>query len=97
MSKTLLEKLAKILEYRRSPIYNDQRAKKLKARLAHFTEEEMTLAARTLAENPFMMGDNPNGVKYATVDYLIRGDDIVEKWLEMADLATTNDIGGLEF
>jgi hypothetical protein len=35
-----------------------------------------------------MMGDNPNRVKYATVDYLIRSDEIVEKWLEAADEST---------
>lgn len=96
-SKALLLKLAKILQYRRDPVYNDERAKKLKKRLANFTEAELVLAAETLADNAFMMGDNPGGVKYATVDYLIRDDGIVEKWLENADTAGNSDLTKLEF
>ena len=58
---------------------------------------ELVLAAETLADNAFMMGDNPGGVKYATVDYLIRDDGIVEKWLENADTAGNSDLTKLEF
>lgn len=95
--KPLLLELAKVLQYRRDPIYNDERAKKLKKRLDNFKADELILAAKTLADNPFMMGENPGGVKYATVDYLIRTDENVEKWLETADTADTSDLTKLEF
>lgn len=95
-SKELLLSLAKVLAYRRDPVYNAERAKKLQKRLANFTAEELTLAAQTLADNDFMMGENPGGVKYATVDYLIRSDENVEKWLEIADTAS-EDLTKLEF
>ena len=95
-SQELLLSLAKVLAYRRDPVYNAERAKKLQKRLANFTAEELTLAAQTLADNDFMMGENPGGVKYATVDYLIRSDENVEKWLEIADTAS-EDLTKLEF
>ena len=95
--KDLLMSLASVLEYRRNPVYNGERAKKLKKRLENFSEEDLTLAARTLADNAFMMGDNPGGVKYATVDYLIRSDENVEKWLEIADTTSEDDLTKVEF
>ena len=96
-SRELLMSLASVLEYRRNPVYNAERAKKLKKRLENFSEEDLELAARTLADNAFMMGDNPGGVKYATVDYLIRSDENVEKWLEIADMTSEDDLTKVEF
>jgi hypothetical protein len=84
----LLDELATVLQYKRRVIHTPGRLKKLAQRLKSFKEAELVLAARAIVDNDYMMGDNPNRVKYATVDYLIRSDEIVEKWLEAADEST---------
>lgn len=94
----LLDTLASTLQYKRKVIHTPLRLKKLTQRLKSFTEDELQLATRAIADNDYMMGDNPNRVKYATVDYAIRSDEIVEKWLEQADESTQGlNVKDLEF
>ena len=59
---------------------------KLKMRLKRFTFEEIEQAAKKIAENPHMMGDNAEGVKYATLEYLLRNDAQIDKWLTKANV-----------
>lgn len=81
----MFDRIVIYLQYRRLVRYTDGRAKKLASRLKSFSEDELTMAAKALTDNAYMMGDNPGGVRYATIDYLLRSDEIVEKWLEQAD------------
>lgn len=57
------------------------RDSKLRARMKSFSAENIQLAAKALAASPWHMGDNPNGVKYGTIDFLLRNDETVEKWM----------------
>jgi len=52
--------------------------------LKNFTGKEIIQAADNMLANPFMMGDNENNRKYATLEYLIRNDEHIRKWLEEA-------------
>lgn len=77
----LVAEIGEILKMERRPIYTSGRKQKLKKRLKSFTKEEILQATRNLSTSPWHMGDNPNGTKYATVDFILRSDEMVEKWL----------------
>jgi hypothetical protein len=53
---------------------------KLRMRLKRFSFEEIEQAAKNIAENGFMMG-NEDGEKKATLEYLLRNDQQIDKWL----------------
>lgn len=79
--KKILEKLISTLGYSQQVKLTDGRLKRLKARLKTFTEAELQEAAQAIRVNPWMQGENPNGVRYGTVDYLLRNDETVDKYL----------------
>lgn len=94
----LLDELAKTLQYKRRVIHTPGRLKKLTQRLKSFTEDELKQAVWAMTDNDYMMGDNPNRVKYATIDYALRSDEIVEKWLEQANESAQGiNLTSLEF
>lgn len=72
--------LKEILEEPRSK-YLDARRDKLRLRLKIYRPEEIITAANNLANSEFHMGVNDEKKKYATVDFLIRNDVQVDKWL----------------
>lgn len=76
----LIESIKGILETPRARV-TPGRLRKLKARLRTFNGEEVERAARNLAKSKWHMGENPNNVKYASVDFLLRSDEQVDKWL----------------
>ena len=53
---------------------------KLRMRLKRFTFEEIELAAKNIAANGFMMGSE-DGEKKVTLEYLLRNDQQIDKWL----------------
>lgn len=77
---SLMESIKGILETPRARV-TPGRLRKLKARLKAFNGEEIERAARNLAKSSWHMGDNPQKVKYADVDFLLRSDEQVDKWL----------------
>lgn len=93
----IFERLVEALQYRRRCLYTDGRKKRLGQRLKSFSDKELLLAARELTNNAYMMGDNPGTVRYATIDYLLRSDEIVERWLEMATDDLETDLSKLSF
>lgn len=82
-AKPLFDKLCGILGHQ-SLKYTPARAAKLRRRLKTFSEQEIITAAKAIADNEYLMGDNPSGKKYGTVDYLIRNDEKLDEWLESA-------------
>lgn len=82
--KDLFLSLNKKIHPKRLCIETNGHLSKIKARLKNFTEKEIILAADNMLANPFMMGDNENNRKYATLEYLIRNDEHIRKWLEEA-------------
>ncbi|MGV9002372.1 MAG: hypothetical protein ACOH18_05470 [Candidatus Saccharimonadaceae bacterium] len=60
--------------------YTTARANKLRIRLKTYSKDDMLKAATAIAGNAYMMGDS--GRKYGTIDYLIRGDEKLDEWLQ---------------
>lgn len=54
---------------------------KLKQRLGVFSKDDLVLAAKNLMASPWHTGDNPGNKKFASLDFLIRNDEQVEKWM----------------
>lgn len=67
------------------PRWTDQRRKKIKARLRSFSLEELKRACDNLHASPFARGDNDRGW-VADLDYLIRSDEVVDRWLRRPDI-----------
>lgn len=78
----LLKLLIKTLGYSEQTRLTDGRKAKLKARLRLFKPEELLEAAKNLSLDAYMQGDNDGGKKYGNIDYLLRSDEVVDKWLE---------------
>lgn len=62
------------------PRWTDQRRKKIKARLRSFSLDELKRACDNLHASPWARGDNERGW-VADLDYLIRSDEVVDRWL----------------
>lgn len=58
------------------------RKDKLKKRMKTFTLEEIEHAATVIGADDFLQGNNDRKTKYATIDFLIRSDEQVAKYLE---------------
>ena len=59
----------------------DTYREKLKIRLESFTIDQLKTAAINMHQDPYMTGKNENGRIYATLEYLLRNDKNVDKWL----------------
>ena len=59
------------------------RKNKIKLRLKTFTESEIIQAIENVSKSPFHMGENDRGVKYNSIDLIVRSDEQVEKYLNM--------------
>ncbi len=60
---------------------NSTRVQQIKARLSSFSLEEILKAFQNGSQDKFLCGDNEGGKFYATVDYFIRNDANIEKYL----------------
>lgn len=60
--------------------YTSGRIKKLNNRLAAFSEDELINASKSLGASPWHMGQNPAHRKYGDIDFLLRNDEMVERW-----------------
>lgn len=78
----LCRKIHNILGGKRDIIITNGRKKKVRQRLKNFTADEILKAAENLSMSEFHMGKNDNHMKYASLDFLIRSDEQVEKWLQ---------------
>ena len=54
---------------------------KLKTRLKTFSIDQLKTAAVNMHNDPYMTGQNKTGRVYATLEYLLRNDKNVDKWL----------------
>lgn len=78
----LFFQLAGELKLTRPPKFTQAHQSKLNARLKSFSPGELLQVSRTIGHSPYMMGQNPQNKKYATMEYLLRNDANIEKWLE---------------
>ena len=57
------------------------RVNKLKVRLKTFKPADLMQVAQLIAEDPYMQGDNDSGKRYGTIDYMLRSDEIIDRYL----------------
>lgn len=80
-NKQLVQDVHKILGGKKPLRATGKYTKAMKNRRLNFTKEEILQAARNLSQSDFHMGKNINHTKYATVEFLLRSDETIEKWL----------------
>jgi DNA-binding MarR family transcriptional regulator len=80
-SKEYFAELVKALGFTDKVRPTDGRIRKMRVRLKTYKPNELLKAARGLRDDAFMQGDNPSGKVYGNIDYLLRNDEIVEKYL----------------
>lgn len=68
----------------RGPKLTRDRAEKIKARLKTFSVAEIKDAIEALHESDFHRGLNPSGKPYGTLDFLIRNDATMDRWVSEA-------------
>jgi DNA-binding transcriptional MocR family regulator len=64
-------------------IITDGRLRKLKQRLKSFTPKQVIESAQNLGSDQYMQGMNDAGKRWGTIDYLLRNDENVAKYLEL--------------
>lgn len=79
-ARLMIAELNQILQSPRAKVTTGRMAK-LKTRLKTYEWDEIKVAAQNLVQSDWHMGDNPGGVKYANVDFLLRTDEQVDSWL----------------
>ena len=79
-NKEFFYSLCTILGHSKETKYTTARANKLRIRLKTYSKDDMIKAATAIASNGYMMGES--GRKYGTIDYLIRGDEKLDEWLQ---------------
>ncbi len=83
--KDFLLLLVKELGFSDKVMATDGRLRKLSVRLNHFSAAQMVESARNLAADAYMQGDNDSSKRYGTIDYFLRSDEIVDKYLTQDD------------
>ncbi len=58
-----------------------ERARHIRARLEHYSVDDLCKAIDHLRQSPFHCGENDRGQVYATPEFLFRNDTQVDKWL----------------
>lgn len=82
--KNLLSGLITALGYGNNVKLTDGRIRKLKIRLKQYSSADLLSAAHRIADDAFMQGDNTGGKRYGDIDYLLRSDEVVDKWLQLS-------------
>lgn len=95
--RELFYRLVKKLGQSESVKYTPKRATKLKRRLKTFTEAELLQAADIIAQDEFLMGDNPGAKRYGNIDYLLRDDEIVDQKIADTTITGHTDLRTIEF
>lgn len=83
-TKTLKEFLLELMDklgYNGQAKVTDGRLRKLKTRLKTHGPQEILTAATNLRTDDYMQGDNDSGKKFGTIDYLLRSDENVDKYI----------------
>jgi len=98
IGKELFYRLVDALGQPKTVKYTPQRAIKLRQRRKTFSEADLIKAAKIVAGDPFLQGDNPGGKRYGNIDYLLRNDEKVDNWLAEGGNSTgTRNLNELEF
>jgi DNA-binding transcriptional ArsR family regulator len=79
--KILFFELVKALGFTDQVKATEGRLRKLTVRLKTYSPAEMMKAATALGQDQYMQGDNDVGKRWGNIDYLLRSDEMVDKWL----------------
>lgn len=79
--KQLFYQLVEALQLTKQTKFTPQRATKLRRRLQTYSSDELVRVAKAITDDDFLMGDNPQKKRYATIDYLLRNDEIIDRFL----------------
>lgn len=82
--KALFSELVGLLGFTDAVKYTEGRKRKLQSRVRSSSPDELRRAAQAIADDAYMQGDNPSGRRYGDIDYLIRSDEQVDKWIQKA-------------
>jgi hypothetical protein len=82
--KTLFFELVEALGFSNRTILTKERLAKLKSRMSSYSPDDLRKAARALGADSRMQGDNEAGKRWGNIDYLLRTDTTVAKYLESA-------------
>lgn len=91
--KDFFYKLVDELGFSNQVMFTDGRRQKLNNRLVKFSPADLIHAARGIRNDPHLQGDNPQGKRYGTIDYLIRSDENVDKY-RITDDQPMSMVGG---
>lgn len=80
LTEDIFTSLVSILHPGQLLIFTPGRQSKIKQRLKHFPDETIYEAAKNLMKSDWHIGKNPGNKKYASFDFLMRNDEMVEKW-----------------
>lgn len=80
--RNLFSELVQILGFSDKVLFTEQRGTKLKQRLKTFSVEQIKQAATAIAEDDFLQGDNKAGKRYGDIDFLLRSDEQLDKYLQ---------------
>jgi hypothetical protein len=73
--------LVKKLGYNETTRFTESRKLRLRNRMKTYTPKELAIAADALGNDAYMQGDNDSSKRYGNIDYLLRSDEIIEKYL----------------
>lgn len=81
-SEELFYQLVETLGFSPNVRFTEQRKRKLKARTKVYSASDLLSAAKVIANDEFLQGENAGAKRYGTIDYLLRNDEIVDRYLE---------------
>lgn len=83
--KQLFYQLVTGLGFSEQVRFTDERRRKLTSRLRIYTAANMLAAARAIHDDAYLQGDNDRGKRYGDIDYLLRNDQIVDRFLQLGN------------
>jgi len=88
--KDLFYELAKILGFTEKIQLTETRLRKLKIRMKRYSIEDLKKAAKAISEDDWLQGNNPGSKRYGTIDYMLRNDEIIDRFLNDSSQSTTS-------
>lgn len=88
-SKEIFDLICSIVHPDKGVLYTDKRKAMVRNRNRTFMLEDILTAATNLMASSWHTGNNPNNVKYASFDFLMRNDEKVEEWLNKIPVQKT--------
>jgi hypothetical protein len=87
--KSLFVGIVEALGFSENVKPTDGRIRKLKLRNKTYSYDDLIKSARNLGGDAYMQGDNPSGKRYGDIDYFLRNDEIIDKYLNKNEVQFT--------